>query len=330
MSDRDEFTPDDAEIEELLRKVGPRSEPSAEATHEVHAAVHAEWRALIDARRHRRRSIVFAIAAALCALAIGVAITVQMLNVEGEPIAVLLRADGDVLVASAGNAWTRVDAGHRIAIGDSVRSDARGALQLDNGIALRIDRGTSFKIVDEDRLMLHAGAVYVDAKPGEASAAFVIDTAAGSVRHLGTQYEVRKRADGIDVSVREGRVMVESRGGNDVAATGERLEVSTLGSVQRHRIAPTDEHWRWVTAIAPAFTLENAPLAAFLEWAARETGRKLAYESPQAEALAASFKLHGSIDGLSPEAALTAVLATTPLRLKEPSADVLEVIVAGD
>src|SRR5687768_3672290 len=100
MSERDEFTPEDAEIEELLRKVGPRSEPSAEATHEVHAAVHAEWRELVASRRRRRRSIVFAIAASLCALAIGVAITVQLLNVEGQPIAVLQRADGDVFVAS--------------------------------------------------------------------------------------------------------------------------------------------------------------------------------------------------------------------------------------
>ena len=52
-------------------------------------------------------------------------------------------------------------------------------------------------------------------------------------------------------------------------------------------------------------------VAQFLAWAARETGREVAYGSPAAEAEAVGIVVHGSIAGLTPAEALDAVLATT-------------------
>ena len=50
----------------------------------------------------------------------------------------------------------------------------------------------------------------------------------------------------------------------------------------------------------------------FLAWAARETGRRLVYASPAVAQRAEQTLLKGSVDDLSPQQAVAAVLATTP------------------
>jgi len=324
MNGRNEADADDAEIAELLQKVGTRIEPSAQMMEQVQAAVHAEWREVVVARQ-RRRTFVWAVAASVCALAVGAAIVVRVADQQGESIATLQRSDGEIFLASDGAHWARMSAGQRIAVGDSIRSDARAALQLDSGLAVRLDRGTAFKVTADDRLVLNVGALYVDAAPGVTSDSLAIETHAGVVRHLGTQYQVRTRIDGIDVSVREGRVMIENSKSSNIATAGERLEISMQGSVQRGRISPADEEWRWASEAAPTFAIENTSLAVFLHWIARETGRTLVYASPRAESIAGSEILHGSIDGLAPDVALAAVLATTPLRRDETNPEVIEI-----
>lgn len=324
----DKFTDDDAEIAGLLRQVGTRDEPPADMMRDVRAAVEAEWRQVV-VQQQRRRTTIWAIAASVCALAVGAFFTVRLTDTQGQPIAMLVRADGEVFVASDGQQWSRVHDGQRIAVGDSIRSDARAAVRLDSGLAVRLDRGTSFKVTDTDRLALNVGAVYVDSQGAAAGNALVIETHAGSVRHLGTQYQVRTRRDGIDVSVREGRVMIEGEGGSNVAGAGEQLSISMQGAVQRTSIAPTDEQWRWASEVAPSFVIENASLAAFLDWISRETGRTLVYATPNAKAAASGEILHGSIEGLAPDVALAAVLATTSLRRDETNPEVIAIGLAA-
>ncbi len=324
MTERDDLTSDDAEIADLLRSVGAREEPSSAIAAQVQAAVHAEWGRMIAARRRRRVSA-WALAASVCAMAVGAAITVRYLDDDdqGKSIATLVRTEGQILVARGEDGWTRIEAGRPIAVGDSIRSDARAAFVLDTGAAVRLDRGTAVRVAADDRFALEAGAVYVDSGVGRNSSSLTISTSAGSVRHIGTQYEVRIRDDGIDVSVREGRVMIESDHGSNVAGAGERLTVSLAGSVQRSRISPSDEQWSWATEIAPTYAIENVSLAAFLQWVARETGKPLIYESERARSLAAGEILHGSIDGLPPDAALAAVLSSTSLHRDETKPGVI-------
>jgi ferric-dicitrate binding protein FerR (iron transport regulator) len=328
MSSPNEFDSDDDEIAELLRQTGTRAEPPQDMMREVQAAVHSEWRDVVAARRRRRTFLWAAAAASICALALATTIGLQLLDEQGTPIATLQRVDGEIFLASNDNSWSPIREGHRIAVGESVRSDARAALRLDNGLALRIDRGTSFKLVSSESLALNTGAVYVDATPGASSDSFSVATHAGAVRHLGTQYQVRMQADGIDVSVREGRVMIERERSTTIANAGERLEISTQGSVQRSSIASTDVQWQWASEVAPPFAIENASLADFLNWISRETGRALVYESAAVQSTAAGVTLHGSIDELAPDVALTAVLATTPLRRDETRAEVLSIVLA--
>ena len=125
--------------------------------------------------------------------------------------------------------------------------------------------------------------------------------------------------------MREGRVIVEGESGGHIANAGDQLNVSLDGSVQQLSISPSDDGWSWASGIAPSFTIENASLSEFLKWVARETGRPLIYESPRAQASATSVVLRGSVEGLEPEVALTAVLATTPLRRDLAKRDVLQI-----
>ena len=319
---------DDAEIAELLRRVGPRTEPSSEVTREVEAAVRAEWQQLIGARKRRNTAVWLAAAASVCAVAIAATIGLQTSNSSAEPIAILQRADGEIFVAADGRQWRRLGEGERIAVGDHVRSDARAALNLSSGLALRIDRGTVLEVESPSRLALNVGAVYVDAPAGSVARELTVDTHLGSVRHVGTQYQVRATAEGIAVSVREGRVVIENDAGTNVANAGERLQISTRGAVERGIVSPSDAQWQWASDVAPPFAIENQPLSAFLTWVARETGRTLVYESPRAEASAAEVTLHGSIEGLAPDVALVAVLASTPLRRDESNANDIEIELA--
>jgi len=87
--------------------------------------------------------------------------------------------------------------------------------------------------------------------------------------------------------------------------------------VQRSKIAATDASWQWATATAPPFAIADQPLSAFLDWVARETGRKVVYRNTEARTLANSVRLRGSIEGLDANTALAAVLPTTTLQRYE-------------
>jgi ferric-dicitrate binding protein FerR (iron transport regulator) len=325
MKEREEFSRDDAEIAELLRNVGAREEPSPQVMQEVEISVREEWLAVVASRRRRRLTVVWAAAASICALGVGAGISLQLMNDEGQPVATLQRLDGSIFVTADDSHWTRMSVGHRIAIGDSIRSDARAAFILDGGVAVRIDRGSTLKVIDEDRLTLNVGALYVESGQSNDVDSLTISTHAGSVRHIGTQYQVRTLINGIDVSVREGRVMIDSQAGSNVAVAGEQLTISTRGAVMRAKISSSDGQWQWASEVAPAFVIENTSLANFLVWVARETGRTLVYKSARAKSVAANEMLHGSIEGLAPNVALTAVLASTPLRQHEAKPDVIEI-----
>ncbi len=72
--------------------------------------------------------------------------------------------------------------------------------------------------------------------------------------------------------------------------------------------------WNWLATITPPFTLEGRSVEDFLEWAARETGRSVVFASPDAAERARAVTLSGTVEGLTPDEAVAAVLSTTSLR----------------
>lgn len=307
----------DSSIEELLREVGARDEPSTDAKRDVLTAVHAEWQAMLTQRRQQRRVVAWRIAASMVLAVLIATFAYRFVVPEPVQVATIANIDGQVLAATeSATAETRF-VGQPINVGDVVQTDkqSRAALSFPNGLSLRLDHDTRFTVVAADHIELSAGGIYIDAPTANnASAALTIETHAGSVQHLGTQYEVRTQADGILVSVREGRVVVTGASGSSTGEAGQVLRLSTAGELTRSALSATDPHWQWAMQAGPVFDIDNQTLADFLQWVARETGRQLTYSSAQAKAAASAVKLRGSITGLDADAALAAVLSTTELR----------------
>jgi ferric-dicitrate binding protein FerR (iron transport regulator) len=321
---------DDTGIEELLLEVGARDEPSADVMREVQGAVHAEWQSMLQERRTRRRFIVAGIAASAL-LAVGLAsFGVRYLAPEPVQVAQITRIDGHLLVRPEAQAAHELAIAENVSTGETIQTDdrSRAALQLGD-VSLRLDHGTIVKVAAANELVLTAGALYVDSQ-AEDPQELTIRTDAGSVRHVGTQYEVRTHADDMVVSVREGRVMIANSAGTSSGVAGERIRVTPRGQVVRSTVAAHDPHWQWAAHTAPQFDINDRTLAVFLDWVGRETGRKVVYSSNEAQSAASGLKLRGSIAGLDPDTALSAVLSTTHLQRYATKDELIGITLAGD
>ena len=73
--------------------------------------------------------------------------------------------------------------------------------------------------------------------------------------------------------------------------------------------------WEWAAATAPAFDIENRPLAEFLAWVAREHGWQLAYHDDSIRLRVHDIRLHGSVTDLSVTAMLERVELITGVSL---------------
>lgn len=324
----------DASIEELLRGVGARNEPSPETARAAWSAVDAEWRDIVQQRRGQQRVVALRIAAGVALAVLVTIFAYRLMAPEPAQVASIAYVDGRLL-AYAGHAAPQARAsGQFIRVGDTVRTDAqsRAAFSFAHGLSLRLDHDTRFTVDAIDRISLASGAVYIDAVPGGhgQGGALTVITFAGSVQHVGTQYEVRTQPDAMLVSVREGRVLLTTATTSNTGEAGQVLRLNTAGELTRGLISAADPYWRWTLQAAPALDIENRSLSDFLQWMARETGRRVAYSTARAEAAAAHLKLHGSIAGQDPDADLAAVLATTRFRRYQTDAGVIGIELADD
>jgi ferric-dicitrate binding protein FerR (iron transport regulator) len=172
---------------------------------------------------------------------------------------------------------------------------------------LRLDGGTRVRIASPTELSLDRGAVYVDSN----RSGVVIRTPIGSVRDIGTQFEVRLAADRMRVRVREGRVDLQHGGATHSAAAGTELDADARGGVTEHSIAKNGAEWDWVVRAAPPIHLDGRTLAEVVATVTRDEGVKPVW-SDDAARNAASMRLHGDVP-LTPEEALDTALVASGL-----------------
>jgi ferric-dicitrate binding protein FerR (iron transport regulator) len=307
-------TNDDQAIEALLREVGGGYEPPHAAAEEIHRAVHQEWLATVAQRKRRQRVVTFGIAAsvAFVALVASWALTLSVSSAE-LPLSIAYIDGVAQFQPSAAEPVRVLSAGESLPVGSVLVTDGatRIALAYGTDVSMRLDRRSKLERIGPDRFRLSEGAVYIDARPQAAAHDLVVETLAGEVRHLGTQYQIRQGEDVVEVSIREGRVEIKSTKGAALGSAGERVQINAAGDIKRDALSAQDPGWDWAEAASPPFAINDRTLAEFLEWVARETGRQIVYASPDAQHIAQSLKLRGSIEGLDPETALSAVLSTT-------------------
>ena len=161
-------------------------------------------------------------------------------------------------------------------------------------------------------------------------AAIEIETPFGRVTDLGTRFEVRLiRADesadgrggdagavpaGLRVAVREGRVKLATEFGEYEAAAGSELSFYAGGRLDRATALPYGSSWHWVESVRPPLEIEGVRLTTFLDWAARESGRRWRFTRSDGRDDDYDVVLHGSIDGMTVEEALSTVLPSCGLR----------------
>lgn len=308
---------DEAYVARLLRLAGPRPDIPPLVEKRVHRRVRAEW----EQSRRRRRVTRIALPLALAAsVVIGIMLVPQRSTTPARPVVGTvvrtLPAAGDGLPAVG----TRLTGGQalRTAGGHSLSVELRG------GRSLRIAPATVVTLVAFDRVRLGRGEIYADTGPSAYAAdPLTVDTAAATITDVGTQFAVRIEDDALRVAVREGRVDVVTDGNRLAASAGELLRLAQGGQPQREAIGPDAELWRWAMEVAPVFDIENRSLMEFLQWAARETGRKLTFANDAVRASAMRAILHGSIEGLSPDEAVDSVLATSGLTYRVTAREIV-------
>lgn len=325
-------TPDDeTDIEQLLKHAGPRVIPPDTLVREVRAEVHRAWQESVAQRKRQTKVRAFTAAASIGAAAIlGGAIFVTQ-DIPQQRMAHVARIEGEVMRdAGLFHAPESLRQGSPVYVGDALSSaaDSRIALALEDGLSVRLDAGSHMEIVAHDLVRLGEGAVYIDAaSDDQGSIALTVETEVGAVRHLGTQYEVRAHSEGVRVSVREGRVAVDTDAGLYAADAGDQIDVGEHGLIARSRLSPIDPLWNWVVQVAPTFDIENRSLSEFFDWLSRETGWVVNYASPEVQKQAQQTILRGSIRGLQPRIALDAVLASTRFSVSEGDANHLLVAI---
>jgi ferric-dicitrate binding protein FerR (iron transport regulator) len=314
----------EAHVAHVLRSAGRRADPPDELKRGVRASVQAEWQLIVAERARRRRRLGLSLAAGLAVAALGVRVSVTVLQSPSEVMANASRTMGSV--SSKSNSWRAswrtvhqhepLRAGEELATG----TNGRAALSLAGGVSLRLDHNTRIALIDPRHIAIEDGAVYVDSgvAPQAGEQRLQIETPAGVIHHIGTQYEVRLLGTGVQIAVREGKVELSTAvGTTQHADAGEQLTVFGAGGIERHTVSRYGPRWEWAIEAAPGFDIDGRPLAQFLAWAAREQGHDVVFANAASKAEASRVVLSGSVAGLPPSDALAAVLPTTHLRSTE-------------
>jgi ferric-dicitrate binding protein FerR (iron transport regulator) len=295
------------QIGPLLRLAGPREAVPSERALRVKTAVRAEWSQQIRARSQRRT-----ISWSLGALAAAALVLVG--------VRLAVRDDATVTAPPAAIATVETVTGPvAFRIGDTIRAGSvldttgggRAALRLAGGTAVRIDRDTRLQFASETGLVLDQGGLYIDSGAGSGPDGLEVRTRLGVARDIGTRFEVRVDGSAIRVRVRDGLVQLTQGQQSHDAKPGEELTLNEGGTVVRRTVPVFGADWAWAAALAQPFELEGRSLREFLDWVCGENGWQLRFADTASEQRGATTILHGSIQGLTPEEALAAVLATS-------------------
>jgi ferric-dicitrate binding protein FerR (iron transport regulator) len=296
---------------------------TADAWQRVRSATEEEWRrnvvppGLLRGRRQGR------IAAGIVALAIVGAVAfwnVAARDAAGPLMAHLERAESPgVSRLRAWRADLPVPAGAGMRVGQTFEARGVSLVTLIGGGNLRLAPAAVFEIEGADQVRLESGEIYVDIPPDAHRArVFVARTAAGEFRHVGTQFALAVIDGTTRLRVREGTVQWRTADGNTTVVAGTEIKIGGGRKVATRRIQSTGHEFAWTETVTPDVDIDNRPLSEFLNWVARETGRKLVFADEEARRRTSTIRMHGDVRGLTTMQALSTVMAASTLRFDLP------------
>jgi hypothetical protein len=312
----------DADLALLLQLSGRRSNPPADRLARLRIAAQAELHATIS-RRSRRLWLTWAPASAAAVVLVAawsVRDAAPVRSVDAAPVR-LVSMVGEVRASDARGTPPRVlTLGDRLPLGTTVETGptSRAALVLAGGDSIRLDHSTRVVVQAPAMLLLQGGALYADASGDDgakasADSGLEIRTPYGVVSDIGTRFELRLEAVGLRIRVREGEVALADRGSRLVVGRGEGLMVSRGRQAVRFTVPLYGETWSWTLEVVSPFALEGRLLVDFVAWASREQGWQWRFADQRANRHGQRITLHGSVEGLTPEQALSVVLPTAAM-----------------
>jgi FecR-like protein len=294
----------------LLKLAGSRPAIPADAMTRVHSMVHAHWKRTVRIRLMKRWSFISGLTAATLLLLFATALySIQKDAPASVPLGFVENLNGVVHVRPEKQSPQHslkkgefIVTGTQIATGNS----GRMLVHLLGGRTLRLDRHSQLSVKPDFSIVLDYGTIYLDS--AKSNAPLALFTPMGTVRDIGTQFEVRVREEGICIRVREGLVSLDRDGFSRPAAEGTELAVDKNGKATVKNIDRFGPQWSWISEIGPTFHMDGKTLNVFLEWITRENGWRLQFAEPSILQRAKTTVLRGSIIGLTPEETPAVVL----------------------
>jgi ferric-dicitrate binding protein FerR (iron transport regulator) len=307
-------------LAELLKQSRPRPAPPAEQTAAARAELYREWRELSGRNRLRRRWQTVAVAATVLVGVFAALLALRPPTTAVVPVATIDRTFGTVYLLGDDAELRATPHLATVFSGQTIvtAKDAGLAVAWGTGGSLRVDGNTRVRFTDESRAYLENGRVYFDSTPAVAAGngahagpAFMLETPAGAVNHIGTQYMAEIDEERLVVSVREGEVQIDGSFHDQRLVSGQQATLSGSRRPTILSISRSGSYWDWVARTTPAADVDGWTLYRFLGWAGRELGLDVRFDG-EAESIARSAILRGTID-TQPADALRLRLATAGL-----------------
>lgn len=307
-------------IENALRAVGRRPQPSEHGTRSAYSCAHARWQEVVRQRARRRLwrgAGLLAASFAFAAIGFGLWSSARL----PESVAVVAATYGHANLYPLRDAAALLHEDDVVRAGSIIEtsSDARLALTLSTGHSLRLDYGTRLTLLDARRFSLEYGRVYVDSGPTQSAQPIRIVTPIASLTDVGTQFQVAWKNEALRVQVREGSVMLRtlSEGGMlaDVSA-GDVVAMQRSQELVHSSGTSFGPEWAWVAAAAPGLDASVRGLEQVLNWVCRELGYTLRYADARTERAVERVVLDGSMEGLTPEQTLEVLQNITTFRYR--------------
>lgn len=324
----DQKNPSEQDVERILENVGPLELPTEDMAARVKANVKQVW---LEETVNENPSLGvsrqwFGIAAVV-ALVTFVVLLSNLMESGTAPrqvVALIDHTGANVETSIDGAIW-EANTSQELMDGVYLRALAPVSMTLENKMNARLASGSTMILHAGNHIELLNGSIYADSHESESTDSLLIQTAFGSARDIGTQFQVTATEDQWSVQVREGEVLIKDSSYEDRLQSGEKVSIGNDDQLTESQLDSRDASWRWTESVRPEFNIEGRHLNEYLEWAARETGRELRYVNDGAKQSAKSAVLSGTIAGLSAADSLDLVMHTTDLRLIETSETVIMV-----
>ncbi|ENO90449.1 FecR domain-containing protein [Thauera linaloolentis] len=203
--------------------------------------------------------------------------------------------------------WAEWNAGYTTATGErrEVELADGGRIWLNTASAMDVDYDTGRR-----RIRLHRGEILVETALDtvQPPRPFIVDTAHGRLRALGTRFSVQRREDSTQITVFAGTVELSPANGGSprVLAAGQQSHLNAAGATPAETAGHAREAWQRGLLLAEDVRLED-----FIAELARHRPGYLGC-APEA----ANLRLVGAYELADTDRVLAALEATLPVRIR--------------